>query len=268
MALLSEGIRTRVSAQYQRALTLLADIDVTGDPEALHQYRVSLRKARSLLTLFRAPLRETPAGLISEMLAEQASIANLARDLDVFWPQLADGALKRRIGQWRTDAYEAFIAASTEQERDREVVQWLLMLNWPCNGRSLEEETGRVRDELLVNIERQCERLMMSASSRQWHRLRILIKRWRYLESLCGAPADLSSLKAGQTLLGEFNDLCCQRKLLKCLQKEAALCPTEARQLRQTLKQAKWDKKTELDHWLHGMVAKKGALEAVIKKSR
>ncbi len=268
MTALCDGIRVRVAEQYARAQQMLQAVDVEGDPEALHQYRVSLRRARSLLTLYRASLDGTPAAAIASSLSEQAAIANLARDLDVFWPTLADGPLKDRVAALRRDAYQAFVTASQAQERERALVHELLQLSWPESDRSLVQETARVRSALVAKIERQCQRLQSQNSTRQWHRLRILIKRWRYLENLCGDDADVSQLKTGQTLLGDFNDLCCQLTLLKRLQRCDERCAKAAKQARVALKGAKEAKKVELDHWIHTLVAKKGADKPLGEKSR
>lgn len=270
MEALSAGIQARVAEQYVRAQRMLAEVDVDASPEALHQYRVSLRKARSLLTLYRLSLEHTPAALVAEMLAEQATIANRARDLDVFLTTLPEGKLRDRVGEMRREAYDDFANEAKQQARDRAVVQWLLSSNWAeaenCCG--LDEETDKVRASLLAKIGRQCLRLQSRPSSRQWHRLRILVKRWRYLESLCGANGEISHLKAGQTLLGDFNDLCCQITLLKRIEQGDDACRKEAKRTRKALKLAKSEKKGELDHWIKALVVKKGADDSMDEKSR
>ncbi|ADN76540.1 CHAD domain containing protein [Ferrimonas balearica DSM 9799] len=259
METVATGIRERAATQYDTALQHLTGVDVDGSPEALHQYRVHLRKARSLLTLYRDALADTPAALLAQLLGEQARAANLARDLDVFWPSLDPGALKDEVGRLRQRTYRIFHAEAEQQQRDRELALWLLKLSWPCDGRVLAPETERVRQHLKSRIEHQCQRLLNRSSTPQWHRLRILIKRWRYLETLCGEPSQLALLKEGQTLLGDFNDLCSQRILLKPLQAGKGKAARQARQYRAELKAAQMTQKNALDDWIQHLLMKNSA---------
>ncbi|MDH2434111.1 CHAD domain-containing protein [Pokkaliibacter sp. MBI-7] len=69
--------------QWQRACQFEPDILQGSDSEALHQYRVSLRKTRAILGLYRAHL---PASLnqLRRPLSQIMAKTNRLRDLDVF----------------------------------------------------------------------------------------------------------------------------------------------------------------------------------------
>lgn len=71
-----------IQRQTRRLGKLQSAVLAGGDPEALHQLRVSLRRLRTALALF-APALELPEGVSEARLAGVARRTGLSRDLDV-----------------------------------------------------------------------------------------------------------------------------------------------------------------------------------------
>jgi CHAD domain-containing protein len=79
---LADYIYPAIQKQYVAILTHEADIISGGDPEAVHQMRVSLRRLRSQLRAF-APLLDLPAAMGDKAIGKIAKILGKVRDLDV-----------------------------------------------------------------------------------------------------------------------------------------------------------------------------------------
>ncbi|HEY0596310.1 CHAD domain-containing protein, partial [Sphingopyxis sp.] len=76
-----------------------------GDPHALHQARVALRRMRSAFSIFRPVIGDDGAHLRDE-LRWLASTLGEARDLDVLFDRAQAGALRDRIAAARETAYD------------------------------------------------------------------------------------------------------------------------------------------------------------------
>jgi CHAD domain-containing protein/CYTH domain-containing protein len=89
---LSDDVIDRSSEEAVRvfALALLADADAaarrlegSGDPEALHDFRVGLRRARTALRAFRPWLEDGPGRKLEKKLKKYAKATNAQRDAEV-----------------------------------------------------------------------------------------------------------------------------------------------------------------------------------------
>lgn len=104
----------------------------TGDPRALHQARVALRRMRSAFSIFRPVIGNDGAHLRNE-LRWLASILGEARDLDVLLDRTQAGALRDRIAAARETAY-ARVCEALESPRARllmlDIVQWISRSVW------------------------------------------------------------------------------------------------------------------------------------------
>lgn len=76
-----------------------------GDPAALHQARVALRRLRSALAIFK-PIIGKDGAAVGEELRWFASLFGEARDLDVLGDHVASGALRDCIAAAREAAYD------------------------------------------------------------------------------------------------------------------------------------------------------------------
>jgi CHAD domain-containing protein len=224
----------RTARQYEAGM--LADID----SEFVHQYRVNLRKTRSLLSLFRKSLAPRRYQLLKAELKTLANRTNLLRDLDVFllgkgdYLQLLPEQLRpglsqvfRRIRRRRTAALKRVTAALEQSDYEAQTDQI---------GRELGDEADLVGDQagtplkqlvcrkglrLYRKIGREGQAINAETPDDTIHALRNSCKKLRYLLELFGelfAKAQLkylvSALKKLQDNLGRFNDYAVQAAFL------------------------------------------------------
>jgi CHAD domain-containing protein len=92
----SNGIHAlaQIQRQTRRLAALHRQVLADADPEALHQFRVSLRRLRTALRQF-APALELPEGVSSGRIAALARRTGLTRDLDVLQERLERTILPR-----------------------------------------------------------------------------------------------------------------------------------------------------------------------------
>ncbi len=229
---------------------LIADIDT----EFVHQYRVNLRKTRSLISLFKKTLApQKLAGLKAELKTITGS-TNELRDLDVFildrdyyrsllpenlWPGFEQ--LFRQVKRRRGHAHKK-VAAFLGGEDYLEKVGFLL--------RSLQSEPEfigqQARHEIKPLVGRKIMRqyrLIQSAGDAidretpdaAVHELRIECKKLRYLLELFAElfPRDklkvlIRDLKVLQDNLGRFNDFSVQREFLQHFGRGKSITPEQS----------------------------------------
>ena len=210
------------------------------DTEFLHQYRVSLRKTRSLLNLMKAALPGEVHLRLKVLLAELSGVTNMLRDLDVFLLErdyyqallpenFADGLsrLFRMIAADREKARKfvnkSFVSAKHAQAFD-EVIS--LLQAEPC----FESEVSRkpvlqVAKKKILNRYRRISmvgnEIHEGTPDEDVHQLRIECKKLRYMMEFFAElfPKKrirqlIKSLKKLQTILGDFNDYSVQKEFL------------------------------------------------------
>ena len=224
-------------------------VDPAGDPEALHDFRVCLRRLRTLLG------QGASTGKASRLRAGLkwlGRVSGTARDLDVqardleraFREQCPGERASRRyvaarVEASRLDAHRNLRDAfeSKRHARVRRTLRSGLGATPPSGkegvGRSgvLPKAEARI-PKLYRTALRQGDGLDQDAPDECFHRLRKTIKKLRYLlESLPAQGADegrdttIKSLKGMQTTLGDLNDVCVRRALLDGLRTETAAHP-------------------------------------------
>ena len=198
------------------------------DTEFLHDYRVAVRRARSILRLAGAVFPPEAVGRLKEELGWLASLTSDARDLDVHLHDLRSASgdryaltpLVNHLSAQRESAQQVLVDAM-DSLRYR-----ALMLSWELLEHSLPDGTaapmgtcpvGEVADELIRKAHRRVLRLgrAIDAASppEALHDLRKRAKELRYLLECYQTlyPDDLRAavvkeLKALQDNLGEFQD--------------------------------------------------------------
>ena len=193
--------------------------------EALHQLRVALRRLEVMLAAFgKAFAQDWFADLRSRTKAISARLAP-ARDLDVFlddlWPDATQEggdftALRRDAEAMRDDAWQAVetCLASEDFAHLLDDVAALSRSRLPMGG---ETKLKRVARDLLKGAAtrvRKRGRKARSLEERELHRLRIALKKLRYL-SQAFAPlyerkkvkSYLAAVKRLQGALGHLNDI-------------------------------------------------------------
>ena len=96
-----EALRRVAYVQYKIIRANEEGPKTGDDPEPLHDLRVALRRFRSLLTLFRKPLKDTWAGDIDRRLAAVAKALGPARDYDVWMERLREMEAQQDLSRSR-----------------------------------------------------------------------------------------------------------------------------------------------------------------------
>jgi CHAD domain-containing protein/CYTH domain-containing protein len=203
-------------------------LDTPGDPEALHDFRVALRRIRSLLRAYRRDTHGLAGRRLRRGLRRIARVTNASRDLEVKLAWLTAQAPtlrpRDRVGlRWLIRRLEASKQEADARASDRitsDLEDLLEELDRrgreraaePGSGEpTLAQVTGERLERFAQALRRRLEGVRSIADQRQGHRARIAGKRVRYLlEPLSSAlppAADLViQLKSLQDHLGEMHD--------------------------------------------------------------
>ncbi|MBE9609790.1 CHAD domain-containing protein [Chitinilyticum piscinae] len=189
------------------------------DDEVLHELRVAIRTLRALLPLRQPKARDRA---LRRRWRQMAKLTDAARDLDVLADLLAGLQPQHpQLAALRSAAAREHRVVVAELSRRR----WQGLLQ--ATRQRPEQKKGttskrfvRRRQKLQRQLRRQLPRLSPASSSAAWHRLRLTIKRLRYLQEagalLAQPPAPAGQLKKLQTLLGELHDLDNLQQQLDC----------------------------------------------------
>src|SRR5215212_2490990 len=202
------------------------------DPEALHDYRVALRRLRSCLRAHAEVLDESVPKKAARRLRAVARATGVSRDAEVHlaWlrEQLAGLRPHRRVGaQWlidRTEREKADADAELLREtaddfaRVRHTLERALAsytttarLDASSDEPPYAELASRLIEEHAAELERHLAAVSSPADRDQAHEARIAGKRLRYLleplgDELDGVAPVLNRLKVLQDALGELHD--------------------------------------------------------------
>lgn len=229
--------RQLIAEQLKRLENLRPDVLQGQDPEALHQFRVSLRRLRSLLSQFR-PALELPPRLSRARIAALARSTGSCRDADVLrehleqqlLPRLAPGdrqacapllqALKRQRHQAMVELH-AELSAERTRKLLRRLDRWCREPHYSRLGLLPLEDWLR---EWLQACSGGCFLhagwFAADPSDSDLHELRKRIKEVRYgLEALrnwLGEPGEgwISNLRRVQSCLGDLHDQEVLRQLI------------------------------------------------------
>jgi CHAD domain-containing protein len=204
--------------------TILANVDgaVAGETsEPVHDVRVAMRRMRTLLRVFRNHLPEVPRQEIEDMLAEISEELGPVRDYDE-WVNLLESAPIRA----ETKSSRLFPAYLRHHQQQRQLVRAtvrrclrgphfasqrlkvnrLLREELPRLARteppgSLPKLAAKQLDKALRRVARD-ERLRHSRSPRKLHKLRITLRKARYLAEFFGPVLGLDTVKLAKRLHG------------------------------------------------------------------
>lgn len=225
---IAEGLAIIVSSclkQFRLNEALVAD---AGDPEALHQARVALRRLRAALSLFKPAIEDDELSALLAELSGFTARLGPARDLDVMIARLPPDDRKRARFERRRNRQYAAIGKMLASRRFR---AWTLeLVAWTYGGawRETRKAKRRLLGFALKRLDRQWRAIERRAarfddsSDHQRHRLRIHAKKIRYALEFLEAP--LRSMEAEQRKfakaveglqesLGNLNDLATARTL-------------------------------------------------------
>jgi CHAD domain-containing protein len=214
--------------------------------EGVHQVRVSLRRMRSALNLFRKAIPKTITGQWNIEMRELAGELGMARDLDVFideaLPQAADqiplpghDALLQIASEYRAQVYADQVCKMLDSERfalfKRGFRDWIENHAWKQADMDRQQKKRLAKNLLkfaVKALDKQERRVIESGdninreSAQEMHRLRIECKKLRYAsEFFCPLFSDMDAfihhMKGLQDLLGLMNDISVTQHLFDVL---------------------------------------------------
>ena len=217
--------------------------------EGVHQFRVSLRRMRSALSLFRVAMPKSVRKYWSDELRWAAGELGLARDLDVLisegvgvvakdLPLPGGRALLDVAEARRAEVYEHQVRVMLDSDRFRrfkeEFAVWFESKQWEQAELSKKEAKALSKSLLAFsrNLMDRQERKVLGVgtnvdrhSAVEMHRLRIECKKLRYAAEFfrplfTGMDDFISHMKGLQDLLGLMNDVAITQKLLDDLLKD------------------------------------------------
>lgn len=228
----SEGVRLVALAYLGQATDALARLDRPDDGEALHDFRVAVRRLRSTLRAYRPLVAETVTKQHRRRLRDLGDRTNAGRDVEVqlAWlrGQEARLAPRERYGlRWLVERLEARRAAELEetlgevrvafpriarrlQRRLEEYRARVLVANEPAEHR-FGSAAGDALAVAAVEFGDRLAAVRDPGDAASAHAARIAAKRVRYvLEPVADRSPDVLSLvrrlKSLQDLLGGIND--------------------------------------------------------------
>jgi inorganic triphosphatase YgiF len=215
-----------------------------ADPEGVHQGRVALRRLRSALGVFRKTLPGETLERLRDEAKWLAGSLGPARDWDVFraellapvaeaFPDNADLAdLDAAAGAMRERGYEEARAGIRSPRATAFLLtlgDWLESRGWRdgAGSKTIARAEGPMREEADRQLAKRHRQVLKRGKKFDTlppegrHRLRIAIKKLRYLGEFCGpmygrkrAKAFLSALKDLQDSLGHLNDVAVASRLI------------------------------------------------------
>ncbi len=228
----AETVRLVAQAHLRDLRHARARLDDPQDAEALHDFRVALRRLRSWFRAFRPELREAIRRGIRRDLRELAAHAGECRDLEVHLAWVRQEVTGLAPGESAGAAWLLARLALRKRCADARLRDWLDR-RFPRLAGRIQRRLGSYRvpvapgdrrplptaREVLrprlglafETMQAELARVRSFAGERQAHRARIAGKRVRYLlepfaGELPGAPEALARLKALQDVLGDLHD--------------------------------------------------------------
>lgn len=238
----SETTRRIISIHIHVAQENESGIKADYDTEFLHDYRVSLRKVRSVLSLFKGVYSKDDTARLKQVFADIMKQTNRLRDLDVYLLEksLYFSMVPESLHDGLTVMFEVFAT-----EREQELKHVIDMLNSNTYTQTMcaliEQFTtsdalkpGLRGDEPTLSFARQliwkrynkvCKitrRINADTPDKKLHTLRIQCKKLRYLMEFFTPLFSkktitklVKSLKRLQDNLGRFNDFSVQQRSLQ-----------------------------------------------------
>jgi CHAD domain-containing protein len=239
----SQAFATILLHNFDYMLTWRDSARTWEDIEGVHQVRVSFRRMRSALTLFRDAVPREATDRWNEEMRWIASELGDARDLDVFIDEalgptaallpLAGGERLRVIAEeHRAEVYATRVAPMLDSERFgqfcNEFPGWIEKREWE-QAPLKKKQAKRLKDGIINysrNLLDKQERHVLSAGTHvnrddaaEMHQLRIECKKLRYAAEFfrplfTGMEVFIGHMKGLQDLLGVMNDVNVTRGLL------------------------------------------------------
>ena len=210
-----------------------ARLDDPADAEALHDFRVALRRLRSLIRAFGPACDDLVPRRLRRRLSRLADATSESRDLEVQRAWLRGRLTKltprqRPEAKWMASRVEQREAAANERLHRRVEKRYgplheRLWAGFASEGRAEAEDPAtaslsaaavmnKALMEWTADLEYRLGTIHTITDEAESHAARILVKRLRYLlepfqTEIPGAPATIGRLKQLQDVLGDLHDL-------------------------------------------------------------
>lgn len=206
------------------------------DTEFLHQYRVNVRKTRSLLKEFKKLLPVAEAKRFAGFFKTLNNITAPVRDLDVYLLKVEDWTEERGqtfrdqikpfeqlLKRKRRVALRSMLDYLTSESYQQELTAWKLFLDELGQTETSDQQTVQV---FAANLIAKCYKRLLkeggglteASPDAEYHELRLTFKRFRYILEFFNdlfAGKQYKTLykqaKRLQTLLGDFQDITVQK---------------------------------------------------------
>lgn len=229
-----QAIATNCLRQFRLNVPVILEFE---DAAAVHQARVSLRRLRSALTIFKPMLNDGMASGLNTELRWLAAELGAAREIDVLISRMTGGPLVDRLAAARMERY-ANARAALNSRRARiailDTVQWATAGEWlSCEGNQAIRQTSArnlaesVLERLLGKVERRGHNLSKLSDEKR-HQMRKAAKKLRYAADFFSTLYDgrkehkrhkrfVATLEDLQDRMGDLNDLATTPPLLATL---------------------------------------------------
>ncbi len=220
----------------------------TNTPETLHQFRVSIRKLKSIMDIFKVFLLPSWYAKHRQNLSFLMTQTNANRDRDVLLEQMPfyQSLLPKKIQKGLIPLQKLLLKEKEISDKhlltfaEDELLEYeLTSLSKPgIKSYSSEESISqpiiitamRIVKKQISNILKKGKRLDANSEDEEYHRLRIKYKKLRYFIEVTQSLIEpkkyeesIKSIKKMQTILGDFNDYQVQQSLLLSFGNEPAL---------------------------------------------
>lgn len=226
--------KTSLSLLY-KARKFALSIKEGNDAEDLHQFRINLRKLRSIFKDFKVYLKKSSSKNMNKKLKFLLTSSNKLRDTDVFLKYLEEysilisdnlqkefSLLSNKIKQERAFEYKNILKLIDSEKFTNHLdsVEKILKKDNTYKKdiwKDFKETKNKVLKKIQKKVEVKKEKLYKNSNSKTFHKLRILYKRQRYLNELFVSKnkSNINEFKEIQDILGNIQDLCVQQRMLK-----------------------------------------------------
>lgn len=204
--------------------THLNDFLLTKEPESLHQYRVSVRMARSVCLEFSEFMEEKRKFTLEKILKSLQKETNEMRDIDVFlecieaYKNMVESSclgelesLELALKAEKEEAYNAFESKYTQAFKDEMIAKLQAIQNDKklCLPKSEEKIYKYIKEILtkrLKKIAKTSKKLSLEAPNERFHKLRLHYKKLRYNADAVKLTQFSKSFKPLQNAFGKVQD--------------------------------------------------------------
>ena len=203
------------------------------DAEALHDFRVGLRRLRSCIRAYRAQLKGGKTKQLEQRLRELTEATNAGRDTEVHLAWLRrqgeqlgledtqgvswligrlEGRKYETLGSETAGIGRRFVKTATKFRPRLATLRIEVGADHSEKNPSFGQVTGGLVQQHVIRLARDLERVQQAADIKEVHRARIGIKRLRYLlepvaRRVPGGRGLIARLKEAQDFLGTLHDV-------------------------------------------------------------